>query len=176
MISETGEYQGASADTVEHHYDIGTEFYRLWAGRWPNPLVRIVGRRRRPRSRSVGESSTTSSSRPTSPAPNGFSTSDVAGKSHAVNSRSARAGPYHRPHPRPRPVSLRPGPRHRPYRYSPGTLGRASAQPPIRRHLLHRRARSSISCGSGCPAGNAPQRIGPSSPTVTACFTPVAGS
>lgn len=30
MTSETGGYQGASAEAVEHHYDIGTEFYRLW--------------------------------------------------------------------------------------------------------------------------------------------------
>ncbi|GGL46555.1 class I SAM-dependent methyltransferase [Nocardia jinanensis] len=30
MTSDIGEHQGASADAVEHHYDIGTEFYRLW--------------------------------------------------------------------------------------------------------------------------------------------------
>lgn len=30
MTSEIGEYQGASSDAVRHHYDIGTEFYRLW--------------------------------------------------------------------------------------------------------------------------------------------------
>lgn len=30
MTSDTGARQGASADAVEHHYDIGTEFYRLW--------------------------------------------------------------------------------------------------------------------------------------------------
>lgn len=30
MTSDTGERQGASAEAVEHHYDIGTDFYRLW--------------------------------------------------------------------------------------------------------------------------------------------------
>ncbi|MGW5382256.1 class I SAM-dependent methyltransferase [Nocardia sp. NPDC003963] len=30
MTSDIGEHRGASADAVEHHYDIGTEFYRLW--------------------------------------------------------------------------------------------------------------------------------------------------
>ena len=30
MTSEIGEHRGASSNAVEHHYDIGTEFYRLW--------------------------------------------------------------------------------------------------------------------------------------------------
>ncbi|MFQ6228325.1 class I SAM-dependent methyltransferase [Nocardia sp. NPDC002869] len=30
MTSDIGARQGASADAVEHHYDIGTDFYRLW--------------------------------------------------------------------------------------------------------------------------------------------------
>lgn len=30
MASETEEYQGASPDAVRQHYDVGTEFYRLW--------------------------------------------------------------------------------------------------------------------------------------------------
>ncbi|WP_416561880.1 class I SAM-dependent methyltransferase [Nocardia testacea] len=30
MTSDTGAHQGASANAVEHHYDIGTDFYRLW--------------------------------------------------------------------------------------------------------------------------------------------------
>ncbi|WP_280337346.1 cyclopropane-fatty-acyl-phospholipid synthase family protein [Nocardia wallacei] len=30
MVSEISEYQGASSDAVRQHYDIGTEFYRLW--------------------------------------------------------------------------------------------------------------------------------------------------
>lgn len=30
MVSEISEYHGASPDAVRHHYDIGTEFYRLW--------------------------------------------------------------------------------------------------------------------------------------------------
>ncbi|MCX4098527.1 class I SAM-dependent methyltransferase [Nocardia sp. alder85J] len=30
MVSDIGEHQGASADAVRHHYDVGSEFYRLW--------------------------------------------------------------------------------------------------------------------------------------------------
>ncbi|WP_040831666.1 class I SAM-dependent methyltransferase [Nocardia jiangxiensis] len=30
MASEIQEYQGASPDAVRQHYDVGTEFYRLW--------------------------------------------------------------------------------------------------------------------------------------------------
>ncbi|WP_019925140.1 cyclopropane-fatty-acyl-phospholipid synthase family protein [Nocardia sp. BMG111209] len=30
MVSDIGEHQGASADAVRRHYDIGSEFYRLW--------------------------------------------------------------------------------------------------------------------------------------------------
>ncbi|NUP26347.1 MAG: class I SAM-dependent methyltransferase [Nocardia sp.] len=30
MTSDIGEHRGASTEAVEHHYDIGTEFYRLW--------------------------------------------------------------------------------------------------------------------------------------------------
>ncbi|MEU4314267.1 class I SAM-dependent methyltransferase [Nocardia sp. NPDC024068] len=30
MTSDIGERRGASAEAVEYHYDIGTEFYRLW--------------------------------------------------------------------------------------------------------------------------------------------------
>ncbi|MEU7633828.1 class I SAM-dependent methyltransferase [Nocardia sp. NPDC049220] len=30
MKLENDEYQGASPDAIRHHYDVGTEFYRLW--------------------------------------------------------------------------------------------------------------------------------------------------
>jgi cyclopropane fatty-acyl-phospholipid synthase-like methyltransferase len=41
-----GGYAGASAAAIEFHYDVGTDFYRLWldpllvysAGRWRGPL------------------------------------------------------------------------------------------------------------------------------------------